>query len=134
MLDYRNQQVYKWQADENYNEGDNNNISMIDESREASEDREEASWPEMRPTIQRTPRITQGGERTPTHRSEGSPIHRNRTQQEQSPNGYYQPNTVPRTQRIPKNLNRYSPLRYAHQDTPNREPYYRRDFFPRGHR
>lgn len=105
---------------------------MIDESRENSEERDKAHWHEMRPaTKQNTKECKRGGSKPTYRRNERSPIHRNRGQQEQSPIRAQQPNTQ-RTPRIPRDPNRYSPLRYAYQDTPYREPQYRRDFISQG--
>lgn len=99
---------------------------MIDESRELSVEREEAEWTETRHTVQRTFTSMQT-------RDERTPTYRNRPHQNQSPNRNYQQNTTLRTPRIPRNPNRYSPLRYAYQDTPYRNHITERIFFPRGH-
>lgn len=118
VLDYKNQQVYKWQIEENYME-DDHNISMIDKSRESSVIEETTTWQETRPTGIRTPRERPEEIPTPGIRREGySPECRYYRQQARDGGRLQQRNNVPNTQRTPRYRNRYSPLRNEHQHTP----------------
>lgn len=77
----------------------------------------------------RTPRYTQ--------RRKPSPNYTNRPQQEHSPIRNRPPNMhtlrTPRTPSIPRDHNRYSPLRNTYREAPYKESPPRRDF-PREHR
>lgn len=134
VLDYKNQQVYKWQIDENYME-DNHNISMIDESRESSVIEDTTPWQEIRPTEIRTPRTRPEELPNIRMRREGtSPerrYYRDQAGDENRPQQWNNPSSILRT---PRYNNRYSPLRNEQHYTPYEEPSHRRGFFPREYR
>lgn len=120
MLDYKNQQVYKWQTDEAYNEMDQN-ISMTEESRDNSPEREVTTWQPTR-GVENRPNRTIQIENTilPQRREERSPIRQNQRQnhsqnyRERELSEDRRPQ-IPYTPRIPRHRNRFSPLIFTRQ-------------------